>query len=249
MRPERNRGEVLVAIMNRLDDWQRVVNEGWYRIPVDTAPKPWPPKWIAFYKTKVFGAEHHTVTHFARIESISEVSRAELFPDECPSKRAGRRYHRLQLQDLKELPEPIPSLRWRRIVFIPTTMTKLELAQEINDLYNDSPLEDALWVQLRKLEMPAERQFFVRYKAINHCLDFALFCKRGRIDIETDGDVWHSDPLRVGQDNRRNNLLAANGWTVLRFTGTQVREEMAQYCIPQIAETVNFLGGLSGRGR
>ena len=31
---------VLVAVMNNLEDWQRVQDEGWYRIPVKLASEP-----------------------------------------------------------------------------------------------------------------------------------------------------------------------------------------------------------------
>jgi hypothetical protein len=44
---------VLVAIMNNKKDWQLVLDEGWYRIPVKHAPEPVPQlDIIAFYLTK-----------------------------------------------------------------------------------------------------------------------------------------------------------------------------------------------------
>ena len=48
----------------------------------------------------------------------------------------------------------------------------------------------------------------------------------------------------VANDNRRNNGLAEDAWKVIRFNTQQIREEMAEYCIPTIAKTVNNLGGL-----
>ena len=54
-------------------------------------------------------------------------------------------YYQVVIGPLQRLPEPIVSLRWRRIVFIPTTWEKFVTAMEINDLYDDSPLEDRLW--------------------------------------------------------------------------------------------------------
>jgi very-short-patch-repair endonuclease len=93
--------------------------------------------------------------------------------------------------------------------------------------------------------MPAERQFFVEVDDHRYSLDFAVFCRDGKIDIETDGDTWHADKARIPEDNRRNNALATKGWKVLRFNGIQVREQMAQYCVPEIVRTVNRLGGLS----
>ena len=129
-------------------------------------------------------------------------------------------------------------------MFIPTTYHKLMSAAEINDLYDDSPLEDALWNELKQLHLLAERQYDVTAGGKNYFLDFALFCAQGKVDIETDGDRWHADPVRIPEDNRRNNDLTSKGWQVLRFNTSQIREEMAAYCVPRITASVNQLGGL-----
>lgn len=50
----RERNEVLVAILNDPAAFDLVQNQGWHRVPVDTAPKRWPPDVPAFYQTKVF---------------------------------------------------------------------------------------------------------------------------------------------------------------------------------------------------
>lgn len=239
------RGEVLVAVMNNLADWDIVREKRWYRIPVDSIPRRWPPQWIAFYQTKVFGDEAFAVHYFAKVSEIREVGRRDLFPDEVSNAKSTRRYFQLLLENFERLPEPIVSLRLRLIVFIPTTLFKLETAEQINDLFDESPLEDAIWQEMKKLSMPAERQFFVEVDDQRYALDFAVFCRDGKIDIETDGDTWHADPARIPEDNRRNNALAAKGWKVLRFNGMQVREQMAEYCLPEIVKTVNRLGGLS----
>lgn len=43
-------------------------------------------------------------------------------------------------------------------MFIPTTWEKFVNAVEINDLYDESSLEDQLWAQFKRLEISAERQ-------------------------------------------------------------------------------------------
>ena len=154
-----------------------------------------------------------------------------------------RRYLRLHLEPLQALPVPILSLRQRRIVFIPTTLRKLTSASEINELYDESPLEDLLWSALRKWNIFAERQELVTVSDRNYLLDFAVYCGRGKLDIETDGDKWHANPERAAKDNLRDNDLESVGWTQLRFNTCQIREQMAEYCLPKIAKTVNNLGG------
>lgn len=56
---------VLVAIMNYARDFRLARDEHWYRIPVDKAQKwgkrHWPPKWIAFYQTRIFKDEAYSV--------------------------------------------------------------------------------------------------------------------------------------------------------------------------------------------
>ncbi|MBV6457917.1 MAG: hypothetical protein HONBIEJF_01037 [Fimbriimonadaceae bacterium] len=238
------RGEVLVALVNNLRDWQVLNDELWYRIPIHTAPRRWPPQWMAFYQTKVFGEHAYAIHRFGRVAEIRTRTRAELFPGEPPSAKSHRTYHQIILESLETLPHPIVSRAWRRIVFVPTTLYKLEVAAEINDLFDDSPLEDALWQEMKRIRLPAERQFFVAHDDDLYALDFAVFCQKGRLAIEADGDSWHADPVRIPEDNRRNNALASLGWHVLRFNGMEVRERMASYCVPQIVETVNRLGGV-----
>lgn len=239
------RGEALVAMIPNLRDWEIVKQDSWYRIPVQSAPRRWPPEIIAFYQPKVFGKDAFMVRYVARVESIHVVKRTQLFPDEPKNLKSDREYYQLFLEDLEELAEPIISLRQRRIVFIPTTRYKLETAIEINDLYDESPLEGLLWERMKSLNIPAERQFYVEHEGRGYYLDFALFCRNGNLDIETDGDRWHGRREQIPEDNCRNNALAALGWKVLRFNGMQVRDQLEDYCVPEIANTINALGGLT----
>ena len=66
----------------------------------------------------------------------------------------------------------------------------------------------------------------------------------GKIDIEADGDTFHNAADRVKADKERNNELSAAHWHLLRFTGEQIRERMAPYCMTRLTELVNRLGGL-----
>ena len=245
------RGEVLVAIMNNLLDFDIARNQHWYRIPVGSMEKwlkeRWPPKWLAFYQTKIFKEEKYAIRYYARVKAIERKHRWQLFPDEPrDSDKSNKLYYKLWLSPLQHLPQPIFSRRWRRIGFIPTTWEKFINALEINDLYDESPLEDLMWAQLRRLNISAERQEFVKVGKQNYSLDFAVYCTKGNLDIETDGDLYHANPEKAAEDNRRNNDLEAAGWKVLRFNTHQIREEMSTYCVPNITKTINNLGGLDG---
>ena len=243
------RGEVLVAIVNNLEDMRIAREEGWYRIPVFSARKwlkgRWPPRLLAFYQTKVFGPEAYQVNYCAEVRHIRQVSRLELFPDTPRNHpKADRRYYQVLLGDLRPLPVPIRSHRLRRIVFIPTTFEKFNAAVEINDLWDESPLEDRLWAILKQARIRAERQYPVPIKNHTYFLDFVIFCNEGKIDVETDGDTWHIGPESAQVDRERNNNLATRGWQVLRFNTAEVRERPVEYCVSKVAETINRLKGL-----
>ncbi|MFQ5594005.1 MAG: hypothetical protein ACE5HA_07625 [Anaerolineae bacterium] len=68
------RGEVLVAIMNNLLDFAIARDHHWYRIPVRSVEnllkERWPPQWLAFYQTKVFGDEAYAAIYCTQVLDI-----------------------------------------------------------------------------------------------------------------------------------------------------------------------------------
>ena len=244
--------DVLVAVMNNKHDFDLARDDHWYRIPKDSAEKwcakCWPPQWLAFYQTKVFGRESHSVTYYAEVQDVRPVLRWQLFPDQPRDAKSEKSYYQLLLGPLQQLPDPILSRRFRRIVFIPTTWEKFRSAVEINDLFDGSPLEDRLWAEFRRLRIFAERQELVDLESGASFLDFAIYCARGKINVETDGDSWHANPEKAAEDNIRDNALVAKGWSVFRFGTAQVAEQLTEYCIPQIVAKINSLGGVEEGG-
>jgi very-short-patch-repair endonuclease len=242
------RGEVLVAIINKKLDFAILREQRWYRIPVSSVDKwikeRWPPKWLAFYQTLAFGAEKHAINYFGEVLDIREVRRWQLFPDEPRDEKSNWRYYQVFVKSVLPLPAPIYSRRYRRIIFIPTTWDKFINATEINDLFDDSSLEDKLWAEFKRHNIPAERQEFVTARKKDYALDFAVYCAKGNIDIETDGDFWHANPEKAEQDNLRDHDLNTGGWKIFRFSEKQIREQAASYCVETISENINKLGGV-----
>jgi very-short-patch-repair endonuclease len=235
--------QVLVALVNNRRDFETIQTEGWYRIPVKSAPRAVQARYVAFYLTKIFKEEGWSIRFWAEIRKRTVVKRRDLLPDDLPHPRADDEYYKLELGPLQQRNPPIISRRGRRIVFIPTTWEKFQRAKEINDLFHDSPLEDNLWEEFKRERLEAERQYYVTVQKRNYCLDFALFCEKGFVDVECDGDKWHATPEQIPEDNERNNLLESAGWSVLRFNGYQLENEMPQ-CLQRVRETVNRYGGL-----
>src|SRR5688572_15630826 len=101
--------DVLVAVMNNERDFAIAREEHWYRIPKDSAEKwcakCWPPRWLAFYQTKVFGRESHSVTYYAEVQDVRQVLRWQLFPDQPRDAKSQKPYYQLLLGPLQQLPD------------------------------------------------------------------------------------------------------------------------------------------------
>lgn len=236
--------EVLVAILNEERDLELLQREGWYRIPVDKTPKAWPPQALAFYQTKAFQENATQVRYFGRVASICQVVRRDLFPDEPLNAKSNRVYHQVFLDQLLERSTPIISRRPRRIVFVSTTWPKFAAAREFNDLFDESPLEDLLWTELQQHGIPAERQWWEQVGKRRYALDFAIFCNAGQINVEADGDTYHTGREAVARDKERRNALGTTGWRILNFNGHDLRERMTDYCIPHVQDMIEKLDGL-----
>ncbi len=231
--------------MTNTKDFAIARDKHWYRIPCRYAPDMLPvARWLAFYHTKAFADAKWAVHFVTPIERIDRVLRRDLLPDEDDHPRASDPYFRLTIGPLERLERSVLSARQRRIVFIPTTLVKLQVALEINDLYHESPLEDKLWEALCQERIAAERQFYVNEDKTSYCLDFALFCTRGIVDVECDGDTWHLRPGAVIEDNARDNFLTRLGWRILRFSSLALAKPNLPSTVEEIRETSSRLGGL-----
>jgi len=236
----------LVGIVPRKNLWDIIQKQRWYHIPVESAPKNAGfAEYLGFYFPKIFDETmRYKVIYYAKVKKVDIVKRIKLFPEEKEHQRANKDYFQFHLAKIKELPKPIPSLRWRRIVRIPTSCEKLFTAEEINDLYDTSPLEEKMYLEMKKREITVERQFYVKVGRRLYCLDFGIFCKKGDIDVECDGEKYHILPEAFTRDRERNNGLTSFGWSVLRFTGKQINLTIND-CFSKIERTIGNLGGIS----
>jgi hypothetical protein len=215
MHPE---DRVLVAVMNNRRDFERVRNEGWYRIPVKHAPpSAVESEYIAFYFTKAFGEERWAIHWYAPVRGHELLRRRDLLPNEPDHPRANRAYYVLQLGPLERLEPPIISLRWRRITFVETTWDRFQMAQEINELYASGA--DGLFVTLKDLGLAPEREFPLREAGNEYIVDLAIPCHDGMLAIVLDD--------RPGPP------------TALRFRS----EDPSLESVESVLETVKQLGG------
>lgn len=59
-----------------------------------------------------------------------------------------------------------------------------------------------------------------------------------QIAVFADGDYWHNLPNIKNLNERQNRLLENKGWTVLRFTETQIKKSLNE-CVQMIGGAVN----------
>ena len=237
--------------MNNHRDLEIAKHQHWYRIPVRSADRFIPSlremQYLAFYQTKTFNQDAYAVNYTAEIENLTRAKRIELLPDQPGHRNIEALYYKLEIAPLRRLLKPIRSQRLRRITFIPTTLEKLKGAVEINDLFHSSPLEDRIWEELKVAQIAAERQFEIREPGARYTLDFAIYCKDGsKINVECNGDAYHSTKAARDRDRKRNTYLTTHGWLVQRFGTDDIFEDL-EGCIAQIRQLVDLHGGPEDR--
>lgn len=237
---EKNR--VLIGVVNRKKDLDIALTRQWYRIPADRAPVQ-SASYLALYQTSVFGTQGKRINYYAKIRRYENVRRKALLPEEKGHPRYNRTYVKLTLGPLHRLGRPILNRGRIRITFGFTSISRLKRSDDIHQLFGIRPVELIMDNILERNGIPAFREYCVmERKRCRYRLDFALFCEKGRIDIECDNEKSHSAPSQVKKDRKRDRYLRKRGWTVLRFPGTRVVHEPEE-CIETVRKTVVRLGG------
>lgn len=235
---------VLIGVVNRKKDLDIVLKKRWYRIPVKYAPVK-KADFVAFYQTSVFGKEGKCIRYYGKITKVSVISRKKLLSDEKDHPRAGHDYYKLQLGPLKELPRRIKNLSRRRMTFGFTSLSKLLKSNEVSQLLKTRPIELMMERLLKKNKIKAKNEYSIMVK--RRCcyrLDFALFCRKGKINIECDNEKWHSLPSQKNKDKKRDRYMKNHGWTVLRLEGKKI-VNCPKHCIEAVKRTIRKLGGVS----
>jgi hypothetical protein len=134
---------VLVVVVPQPRDWEIVLNEHWYRIPVEHAPSRLSANYLAFYHTRK-SSTPWTIGHYAAVTGYRLVKRRELLPAEINHPRTEHLYFKIELGALQTLVKPIASRKLRRVTFIATTLDRLLQAEEIGDLWERDSQRDRL---------------------------------------------------------------------------------------------------------
>jgi hypothetical protein len=126
---------VLIGVMNRQVDFIAARDEGWYRIPIDHAPRIVMPDYVAFFFTRAFSSRNGGIYYFAARRGLELVRRRDLLPQEADHPRAESWYYRLALAPLQQRTPAILNGKGRRVTFITTTGQRFMYAERLDDLY------------------------------------------------------------------------------------------------------------------
>lgn len=244
MSSNRKKTLVLVGVINRQKDLDIAINRHWYRIPAKHIPKRLP-AYLAFYQTRVFGREGKAVRYYAEVKSSSVVRRLKLLPDEKKHCRGREYYYKFNIGRVLRTPKIIHNDSRRRISFGFTTLAKLRSSERICQLFDIVPIEDIMRQRFQRSGLRAVHEHcLMEGGRCRYRLDFAIFCKRGKIALECDNEKWHSTSCRRLKDRERDRYLRKHGWVVLRFPGSEIQKDI-NGCLKKVKKIVNELGGFA----
>ncbi len=236
--------DVLVGLLKEKISLEILQTQGWYHIPVQTKVKDWPPRILAFYQGFRFGRDGLCIRYYGEIDKIEIYPRKDLFPDDEKNvDKAENLYFKVSIKELLQRSKPIIGYRPRKWIFIHTNMERFMKAEQTNDLYIGSYLEEKFWESLKNKRIFAEREWELTLKNKKYYIDFAVFCNNGKLAIETDGYTTHYDSReKIDKDTWRRNEIALDEWRLMQYTPKHVNENPSQY-ISQINEMIENLGG------
>jgi hypothetical protein len=145
--------------------------------------------------------------YYAAIEGHELVARRALFPSEPDHPRAGNWYYALQLGLLEHELPPIVSRRWRRVTFIVTSGDRCMQAHEINDLFEQESPAGQLYVRLKELGIPVEREWWVNEEWTAYVVDLALPVGDGWLSMTFGDHPGPASDLRFAAEDEPDACL------------------------------------------
>jgi hypothetical protein len=233
---------VLIAVVNRLQDLSNILRKKWYRIPVKRMPSK-PFEYIAFYQTTALGKLGGRIEHYARISKRKTVKRKQLLPHEPDHPRADEDYCKLTFRTVRKLKRPIVNRPGMRINFGFATLNRLNRSRTIANLFGIRQVEVVFRKLLVKCRVPFTPEHVIKHAdKMRYRLDFAIFCRKGKLDVECDMRKFHSGARRL-KDARRDRFMKRQGWKVMRFTDERILND-PNGCMTELRSAVERLGGL-----
>lgn len=133
-----------------------------------------------------------------------------------------------KLWDLKKEGDRQQAERLRR----PPSFTEI-LRAVTDDIFGpkpESPIENEMLLGLNTRSICCGR-VQPQFEVGPYRIDLAL--SDAKLAIECDGKDFHSTPAQVAHDQKRSAFLTLCGWTVLRFTGSQIHRSIGA-CVDRV---------------
>ncbi|MFH0890430.1 MAG: DUF559 domain-containing protein [Candidatus Liptonbacteria bacterium] len=232
---------VLVCVLKNKRDLDLLLWENWYRIPLLNLPKRGF-EYLAFYQPAAFGSQGKRINYYAKAGKVEKLTRIKLLPRERNHPGASDDYARIRISRIRKLKKPIKNNSPRRVVFGFTNLGRLLRARNILQLYGVAETEALIGRELRSVGIRAKAQYRISFGKKRYVLDFAVFCRNGRIAIECDNWKAHRGKLQARKDETKNQSLENGGWTVVRLKEKEIVEN-AQKCMVHIGRIMDRLGG------
>jgi hypothetical protein len=159
------------------------------------------------YFTKAFGENRWAIHYYARIEGHELVTRRDLIPSEPDHPCAGQWYYKLQLGPLERKLPPMVANPWRRVTFIVTSGDRFLNALEINDLFQQESPVGLLYVKLKEMGVPVEREWLIDEAGAVYVVDLALPFENGWLPVSFGGWPGSAEGLRFGTEDEPDVCL------------------------------------------
>ena len=108
-----------------------------------------------------------------------------------------------------------------------------------------APVEKILQRALSKTRLKIFPEYPVRLPAgKKYRLDFAVFCKKGALNIECDSIKWHSLKSQIIKDKKRDKILKKLGWSILRLKEAEITGNISK-SVAKVVSRVKTLGDMN----
>ncbi|MDP3881176.1 MAG: DUF559 domain-containing protein [bacterium] len=235
-RPNFQKEIALVGVLKSRRDLKILLDNLWYRIPLEKVPKQ---KFshLIFYQPAEFGRQGQRISYYGKIANSKAYPREKLLPDEKKNHKAKDTYLKIKLQFVKKLRKPIKNFPPRRISFALIPLANLFTSKNILELYNVPPTEEILRLALEKEGIKPVWQHYVLGKNKRYRLDFAIPCKQGKVAIECDNKKAHSNKPQKKRDQAKDKYLRQRGWQVVRLKEDEIIFNMRS-CLEKIHKAI-----------
>jgi len=127
---------VLIGVIRRRTDLAILLQERWYRIPVEAAPGCVNMEYIGFYTSaRLAGSNGRgAIRYYARLAGFELARRRDLLPTEADHPRRNALYFKLQFREILSKEPPILNTARRAFAFLFTDWEHFAAARIISDL-------------------------------------------------------------------------------------------------------------------